>query len=214
MIHLEGVEKSYNGSRVLKGIDLDIRKGEFLAVMGHSGSGKSTLLNLIGGVDRPDRGRITVDRQEITAWADPELTLYRRTRVGFIFQFFNLFPHLTVRENVEMPLLLNGREDDRAVRETLERVGLSGREKSFPHELSGGEQQRVAVARALIHQPCLILADEPTGSLDSRMGETIVSLIRSLAKDEGRTVVLVTHNETVAAHADRTVRMRDGMIFP
>jgi putative ABC transport system ATP-binding protein len=212
MIQLENVEKSFGDHKVLKGINLEIQHGEFISIMGSSGSGKSTLLNLIGGMDRPERGRIIVDSQEISAFGDEQLTLYRRKKTGFIFQFFNLLPNITVFENISMPLLLNGDEDSRRVRSYIERVGLGGKEHHYPHQLSGGEQQRVAIARALIHDPGIILADEPTGSLDSETGKNIMDLVSQLAQESGKTVILVTHEAYIADYAARVARIKDGMI--
>ncbi len=214
MIRLEGVEKYYGEAHVLKGITLDIEKGEFISIMGISGSGKSTLLNLIGGMDRPETGRIIVGGEDITSYREEELTLYRRKKVGFIFQFFNLLPNITVLENIRMPLLLNGITDEGKVREFIQRVGLEGREESLPYQLSGGQQQRVAIARALVHDPEIILADEPTGSLDSATGAAIMTLVKELAGETGKTVVLVTHEAYLAGYAKKMVRIKDGMLMP
>ena len=213
MIRIENVEKSYGAAPVLKAINLEVRKGEFLSITGSSGSGKSTLLNLIGAMDLPDRGRILIDGADIASSTDEELTSYRRKRVGFIFQFFNLLPNLTVFENIELPLLLNDIGDRQRVAEMIRRVGLEGKEQEYPFRLSGGEQQRVATARALIHNPDIILADEPTGSLDSRTGIAIMDLIKGLVEEQAKTVVLVTHEDHVARYARRRVTLRDGMLF-
>ncbi|MEW6571311.1 MAG: ABC transporter ATP-binding protein [Nitrospirota bacterium] len=213
MIELENVEKYYGNHRVLKGINLKVTKGDFLSVMGSSGSGKSTLLNLIGGMDRPEKGRIFIDNAEISAYTDEQLTLYRRKEIGFIFQFFNLLPNITVFENISLPLLLNGMVDDKRVYEFIRRVGLTGKEHEYPYRLSGGEQQRIAIARALIHDPAIILADEPTGSLDSETGTIIMELIEQLAKETRKTVILVTHESYIAGYAKRTVRIKDGVII-
>ncbi|MBE0425609.1 MAG: ABC transporter ATP-binding protein [Nitrospirae bacterium] len=213
MIKLEDVEKYYGNNRVLKGINLEVRRGDFVSVMGSSGSGKSTLLNLIGGMDRPEKGRIFVDGSEISAYNDEQLTLYRREKVGFIFQFFNLLPNITVFENIAMPLLLNGSDDEKKVFEFIKRVGLEGKENEYPYKVSGGEQQRVAIARALIHEPEIILADEPTGSLDSETGKMIMDLITQLAEEKGKTVILVTHESYIAEYAQRIVRIKDGIIL-
>lgn len=212
MIKLNNVEKYYGINRVLKGINLEIVKGDFVSVMGSSGSGKSTLLNLIGGMDKPEKGRIFVDAKEISAYTDEQLTLYRRKKVGFIFQFFNLLPNISVLENIQMPLLLNGDESLHNVYEIIERVGLKGKENVHPYQLSGGEQQRVAIARALVHNPELILADEPTGSLDSETGIMIMELITQLAEETGKTIILVTHESYIAEYAKRIIRIKDGVI--
>lgn len=214
MIELKDVEKYYGGTHVLRGVDFVVKKGEFVAVIGSSGSGKSTLLNLIGGIDRPDGGSISVGGRAISSYTEDQLTLYRREKIGFIFQFFNLLPNLTVFENIEMPLLLNGGDNDEKVGSFILRVGLGGKSQRYPYQLSGGEQQRVAIARALIHEPEVILADEPTGSLDSSTGRMIMELIRQLAEETNRTVILVTHEPNISAFARRTVRLRDGVISP
>ena len=212
MIKLENVDKSYGQEQVLKSITLGIDKGEFVSITGSSGSGKSTLLNLIGGMDRPDRGRVIVDAEEISSSTDENLTLYRRKKIGFIFQFFNLLPNVTVLENIRMPLLLNGTDDENRARSFIRRVGLQGKETHFPFELSGGQQQRVAIARALVHDPDIILADEPTGSLDSQTGEEIMELIKELSSESRKTVILVTHEAYLTKFADRTLKIRDGII--
>ena len=213
MIELKDVEKYYGGTHVLKGLNLQVEKREFLAVTGSSGSGKSTLLNLIGGMDRPDRGSVSVSGEAVSSYGDEELTRYRRDKIGFIFQFFNLLPNLTVLENIEIPLLLKGKDDAGRVQSFILRLGLTGKSESYPYQLSGGEQQRVAIARALIHDPELILADEPTGSLDSDTGRRIMEIIRDLAEESGKTVILVTHEPNIAAFAHKTVRLKDGVIL-
>jgi len=212
VIQLINVEKYYGIHKVLKGINLEIQRGEFLSVVGASGSGKSTLLNIIGGMDKPGEGRVVVDGEDIAEYTDEKLTLYRRIRVGFIFQFFNLLPNITVFENISMPLLLNGTGDEKKVRTFIQRMGLHGKENTYPYQLSGGEQQRVAIARALIHDPDIILADEPTGSLDSETGTMIMDIIQQMIHETKKTVVLVTHEPHIAAYARRMVRMKDGMI--
>ncbi len=212
MIELKDVEKNYGSSRVLRGVNLRVEEGEFIAVTGSSGSGKSTLLNLIGGMDRPDKGSISIGGGLISSYTDEQLTGYRREKIGFIFQFFNLLPNLTVFENIQMPLLLKGGDDDEKVRSLILRVGLDGKSQRYPYQLSGGEQQRVAIARALIHDPGLILADEPTGSLDSRTGRMIMELIRELAEETNKTVILVTHELNISAFARESVRLKDGII--
>lgn len=215
MIQLYNIEKYYGTRAVFRGISLDVGSGEFVAIMGSSGSGKSTLLNLIGGMDVPDKGMITVDREVISSYTEEQLTTYRRQKVGFIFQFFNLLPNITVYENIEIPLLLNGEERyEEKISAYLRQVGLEGRENDYPSALSGGEQQRVAIVRALVHEPGIILADEPTGNLDSRTGASIVELIRDAAGRNRRTVVMVTHNESVAEYAGRIIKIQDGTLLP
>lgn len=219
MVRLINVHKLYRQGRseitALARVSLEIHKGEFVAIMGPSGSGKSTLLHLIGGLDRPSKGEVLVDGRLISQMPDDEVTLFRRTNVGFVFQFFNLLPTLSAMENVMLPLVLDGRPAAGARRRSetlLERVGLQDRGDHLPEELSGGEIQRLAIARALVFQPALLLADEPTGNLDSKNGEAILSLMRGINRAEGCTVVMVTHNREAAAIADRTVCLRDGMI--
>jgi putative ABC transport system ATP-binding protein len=212
MILLEGINRHFGDTPVLRDVTLTIGSGEFVAVMGSSGSGKSTLLNLIGGMDRPDSGHIVIGGDDITRYTDEQLTLHRRKRIGFIFQFFNLLPNITVLENVHLPLLLNGIDDEQRAADFLGRVGLGEKASAYPYQLSGGEQQRVAIVRALIHDPAIILADEPTGSLDSRTGESIMKLICGVTADSGKTLVLVTHEQHIAAYAGRIVRIRDGSI--
>jgi putative ABC transport system ATP-binding protein len=214
MISLIGVEKYYGETKVLAGINLRIEKGDFISIMGSSGSGKSTLLNLIGGMDRPNEGKILVNGEDISSYEDDRLTLYRRKKIGFIFQFFNLLPNITVSENIEIPLLLNGITDNARIKEYIRIVGLEGRERAYPYELSGGQQQRVAIARALIHDPDIILADEPTGSLDSQTGNTIIELIATLIEKAKKTVLLVTHDQSMAQLAHKTFKIKDGMILP
>jgi len=212
MIRLENVDKYYGSSHILKDITMVIEKGDFISVMGSSGSGKSTLLNLIGGMDRPEKGRITVGGEDITSYTDEQLTAYRRKKIGFVFQFFNLFPNISVFENIAMPLLLNGIDDEERVHRYLRRVGLEGKGNDRPYQLSGGEQQRVSIARALIHDPEIILADEPTGSLDSNTGAAIMELIKELSDETEKTILLVTHEDYIARCARRIVRIKDGML--
>jgi putative ABC transport system ATP-binding protein len=198
----------------LRDVDLSIAAGEFVAIMGPSGSGKSTLLHLVGGLDRPDGGEVLIEGETLAELNDEALAHVRRRRIGFVLQFFNLFPLLSARENVAFPLLLDGRGDALALADAaLERVGLSERAKHRPNQLSGGEQQRVAVARALVTEPAVVLADEPTGSLDSLAGEDVLRLLR-VAADDGHAVLLITHHAPAAAYADRVVRLRDGAVVP
>jgi putative ABC transport system ATP-binding protein len=199
----------------LKEVTLDIPAGQFLVLMGPSGSGKSTLLNLIGAVDRPTSGRLFIGDAETSAMSERELTLLRRTGIGFIFQFFNLIPTLTVAENVAFPLALLKRpakQIQTRVEELVGAVGLSGRATHFPHQLSGGEMQRVAMARAIVHEPALILADEPTGNLDTHTGESILELIGSIHRQLSPTIVMATHSDRAAACGDAIVHVIDGKL--
>ncbi len=218
MISLAGVSKHYNGKRqvvALDAVDLEIARGEMVSIVGPSGSGKSTLLNLIGGLDRPSTGEIRIDGQSVAALSDDDLTRLRRDKIGFIFQFFNLLPSLTCVENVALPLHLKGmprREIEKRARELLDLVQLSHRLDHQPDELSGGERQRVAIARALAFYPPVILADEPTGNLDSRTGVEILKLIHDLHDRLNATVLIVTHDASVAESCPRTVTLRDARI--
>lgn len=218
MIELSQVRKEFDGKRrvvALDSIDLSIDKGELVAIVGPSGSGKSTLLNLIGGLDRPTAGRIAVDGAALEALTDDELTRLRRDKIGFIFQFFNLLPTLSCLENVALPLHLRGwprKKIDQRTRELLDLVGLGRRLEHLPEELSGGERQRVAIARALSVYPPVLLADEPTGNLDSRTGAEILKLLHDLHERLGATILIVTHDPNVAQSCERTVTLRDGRI--
>ena len=201
----------------LNEVSLEIERGEFVAITGPSGSGKSTLLNLLGGLDHPTTGEVVVDGVHLERADDRDLTLYRRTKLGIVFQFFNLLPSMSVAENVEMPLLLTGkniREARAAALEMLHLVGMSHRSGHFPHQLSGGEMQRAAIARALIHDPSLLLADEPTGNLDSGNAAQVLELMAKIASRRTATVIMVTHSDAVAALADRRIHMLDGRIAP
>ena len=200
---------------VLSDLDLDIRAGECVALLGRSGSGKSTLLNLLGGIDRPDEGSIVFDGQPLHALPERDLTLFRRVQVGFVYQFFNLIPTLTVAENVRLPLELNGvkaHEIGPRVMQELARVSLDARHRAFPDQLSGGEQQRVAIARALVHRPRLVLADEPTGNLDAESGQQILNILTDLSRQQGRALIIVTHSLAVAETADRILTLSDGRL--
>ncbi len=219
VVELENLEKSYKLGKVtvnaLRGVTLKLQPAEFMVIMGPSGSGKTTLLNIIGTLDKPTSGRALVDGEDITRMNDGQLTKLRRHKIGFVFQFHNLLPVLTAVENVELPLITSGVKRkgsrDRAM-ELLTRVGLQDRTDHLPDELSGGEQQRVAIARALANHPRIVLADEPTGDLDTKTGFEVVQLLHSMAKQEGSSVVVVTHDPVVAEKADRLVEMRDGRI--
>jgi putative ABC transport system ATP-binding protein len=219
VVEASGLTKTYgaDSARVeaLRGIDLVVRRGEFVAVMGPSGSGKSTLLHLIGGLDAPTSGRIRVGGEDLSALDDDRLTLLRRRRIGFIFQAFNLIDVLTAEENVALPLVLDGiseAETQRRARAALDLVDLTHRRGHVPGQLSGGEQQRLAIARALVARPLLLLADEPTGNLDSDSGEQVTTLLRNLADQQQQTILMVTHDARHAARADRLLRLRDGRI--
>jgi putative ABC transport system ATP-binding protein len=214
-IRLEGVSKLYGRGEVavhaLKDVNLSIQHGQLVVFLGPSGSGKTTLLNIVGGIDVPTHGRVTVDGEEITTLSASGLTDYRRRKVGFVFQFYNLVPTLTALENVELIAELTGARDVEA-REQLAAVGLEDRIEHFPSALSGGEQQRVAIARALAKHPSLLLCDEPTGSLDLVTGRTVLGVLRHLQQRLGITVLIVTHNSTIATMADRVIRLRSGEI--
>jgi len=218
IIQFIDVYKSYqSGSQLvtaLEAVNLSLDAGDFVTIMGPSGGGKTTLLNLLAGLDLPDKGQIILNGRKVSDFSDHELTLLRRNEIGFVFQFFNLMPTLTVMENVELPLLLahSSRTDSERIKTLLDYVGLWHRANSFPAELSGGEMQRVAIARALVHQPVILLADEPTGNLDSENGLKIIGLMRKAATDFKTTVVMVTHNPQVAAIGNRHFEIRDGKL--
>jgi putative ABC transport system ATP-binding protein len=216
---VRNLKKSYRLGRILVpalcGVSFDVKEGEFLTVFGPSGSGKSTLLHLLGGLDRPDEGEILIDGSNILRLSDSSLAELRLTKIGFIFQFFNLLPRMTALDNVELPLTIAGVSDretkDRA-KQILKFVGLETRENHRPFELSGGEQQRVAIARALITNPKIVLADEPTGNLDTKTGSEIVQLMKRLNKERNQTFIIVTHDPRIADEADRTIHLQDGLI--
>ncbi|MEA3640679.1 MAG: ABC transporter ATP-binding protein [Lamprobacter sp.] len=219
ILAVAGIGKSYAEGHqrrtVLADIGFEVARGECIALVGQSGSGKSTLLNLLAGIDKPDTGDVEIMGRSLGAMGEPELTLLRRKHIGFIYQFFNLIPTLTLAENIGLPLELNGapaRQRRDRVRDWLAKVGLDGREGAFPDELSGGEQQRVAIARALIHEPALVLADEPTGNLDARTGQIVLELLAHLFRDEGRTLILVTHSRKVSEITDRILALDNGRL--
>lgn len=200
--------------RALDGVSLTVERGEFVAVMGASGSGKSTLLHLLGGVDKPTSGRITLDGVSLYDQKEEELTVFRRRQIGLVYQFYNLVPLLTVEENLTLPLLLDGRTADPArVLDLLARLGLEGKRRAFPAQLSGGQQQRVAIARALITHPALLLADEPTGNLDQKNSREIIDLLKLSNRNLKQTILLITHDEKIALEADRIVTIEDGRII-
>jgi putative ABC transport system ATP-binding protein len=219
MIRATDVCKVYqqgdNQITALAGVSLEIPRGAFAAVMGQSGSGKSTLLHLIGGLDRPTSGELLVDDRLIGQMSDDHVTLFRRSKIGFIFQFFNLLPTLTAAENIALPFVLDGRsksEADERAGALLAKVGLQHRQQHLPEELSGGEIQRVAIARALAFNPPILLADEPTGNLDTKNGLAILDLLRQVNQQDGCTIVMVTHSEEAAGYADRKIYLRDGKV--
>jgi putative ABC transport system ATP-binding protein len=217
MIRLENIEKVYRTDTVetlaINGINLHVQKGEFLSIMGPSGCGKSTLLNIMGLLDEPSTGQIKIDNQDISRYSDKQMANFRNEKLGFIFQSYHLINDLQVLDNVELPLLYrNSSSQSRRALATaaLEKVGLSNRTKHFPTQLSGGQRQRVAIARAIVGQPQIILADEPTGNLDSAMGNEIMDILINLNKNEGTTIVMVTHDESMAQKTHRLVRLFDG----
>lgn len=199
--------------RALDGVNLSVEKGEFVAVVGTSGSGKSTLLHMLGGLDRPTGGTVTVDGKELSAMRDEELTIFRRRKIGFVFQNYNLVPVLNVRENIILPIQLDGNQPDKAyVAQIIETLGLESKLQNLPGNLSGGQQQRVAIARALAAKPAIILADEPTGNLDSATSQDVMGLLKVTSEKFSQTVVMITHNEEIAQMADRIIRIEDGRI--
>ncbi len=219
LITITGLSKSFEEAGktrvVLHDVTTDFARGEFVVLLGRSGSGKSTLLNLLGGIDSPSTGQISIAGSEITRLREHERTLFRRKHIGFIFQFYNLLPTLTVGENVLLPLELNGassRADREHAWDLLHRVGLADRRDSYPDRLSGGEQQRVAIARALVHDPLLILADEPTGNLDADTGLIVLNLLDTLTRQAGKNLVMATHSPEVVGYADRIFRIDDGLL--
>jgi putative ABC transport system ATP-binding protein len=218
LVEVEGLRKSFEPSGViaLDGVSLAIGRGELVSLVGASGSGKSTLLNILGGIDAPTAGRVIIDGTDVTGASDRAMVMLRRGLIGIVFQFFNLMPTLTVLENVTLPAELAGRAESDA-RERglalLEQVGMAHRAAHRPHELSGGEMQRTAIARSLVNRPKLLLADEPTGNLDSKNGAMILEILERLARDEGATLLIATHDHAVASIADRVVEMKDGRVI-
>ncbi len=200
--------------KALDGVSLEVKKGEFVAIMGQSGSGKSTLLHMLGAMDIPDSGTVTVDGVDVFSLKDDALAEYRRRKVGFVFQFFNLIPVMNAKENIIVPLALDSKKADEEYFEKITgAMGISDRLSHYPHQLSGGQQQRVAIARAMIAKPAVLLADEPTGNLDSASSKEIMALLRSAVKDLGQTLILITHDSAVAAEADRVITIKDGKII-
>ena len=199
--------------RALDGVDLTVEKGEFVAVVGTSGSGKSTLLHMLGGLDRPTSGSVTVDGREIFSLKDEALTIFRRRKIGFVFQNYNLVPVLNVYENIVLPIQLDGKEPDQGyLDQIIATLGLEKKLQSLPNNLSGGQQQRVAIARALAAKPAILLADEPTGNLDSKTSQDVMGLLKVTSQRFAQTIVMITHNEEIAQMADRIVRIEDGRI--
>ncbi|MDY4857002.1 MAG: ABC transporter ATP-binding protein [Candidatus Ventricola sp.] len=199
--------------RALDGVNLAVESGEFVAIVGTSGSGKSTLLHMLGGLDRPTGGSVTVDGREIFSLRDEELTIFRRRKIGFVFQSYNLVPVLNVYENIVLPIQLDGRKvDEQFIAKIVKTLGLDGRLDALPSQLSGGQQQRVAIARALAAAPAILLADEPTGNLDSRTSQDVLGLLKVTSQTFAQTIVMITHNEEIAQMADRIIRIEDGRI--
>ena len=197
----------------LRGVNLSINKGEFVAIVGTSGSGKSTLLHMLGGLDHPTSGLVSIDGKELAKMNDEELTIFRRRKIGFVFQSFNLVPVLSVYENIVLPVELDGGKiEESYVNDIIRTLGLEEKKHAYPNQLSGGQQQRVAIARALAATPAIILADEPTGNLDSKTSQDVLGLLKVLGERFGQTIVMITHNEEIAQMADRIVRIEDGMI--
>lgn len=217
ILETKGLKKIYGSGeaevRALDGVDLSIEKGEFTAIVGTSGSGKSTLLHMLGGLDRPTAGTVTVDGRELSGLKDEELTIFRRRKIGFVFQNYNLVPVLNVYENIVLPIQLDGNQEDREyVKQIIETLGLQQKLNNLPNNLSGGQQQRVAIARALASKPAIILADEPTGNLDSKTSQDVMGLLKITSQRFSQTIVMITHNEEIAQMADRIIRIEDGRI--
>ena len=217
ILSVRNLKKYYNTGentvKALDGIDLDICKGEFLAVVGTSGSGKSTLLHMLGGLDNPTSGEVIIDGRNISGLSRDELTVYRRRKIGFVFQNYNLLPLMNIYENIVLPIKLDGiKPDDDYVEEILKLLKLEDKKYFMPNQLSGGQQQRVALARALAIKPAIILADEPTGNLDSRTSQDVLGLIKTSSQNLAQTIVMITHNEEIAQMADRIIRIEDGKI--
>ena len=213
MLEIKNLSKSFGKLEVLKDISFTVEKGQAVSIIGPSGSGKSTLLHMLGAMDYPDSGTLTVDGEDVFSMNDDALAQYRRRKAGFVFQFFNLLPVMTAKENILIPLSLDGQKADEAyLNEIAETMGIADRLSHYPHQLSGGQQQRVAIARAMIAKPAVILADEPTGNLDSASGNEILSLLKTTIKKYDQTLILITHDMSVAEKADRIITIKDGKI--
>lgn len=218
ILKTENLKKYYNQTSVvvkaIDGVELGVDQGEFVAIVGTSGSGKSTLLHMLGGLDRPTEGKVFIDGKDIFSLKDEELTVFRRRKIGFVFQAYNLVPVLNVYENIVLPIQLDGNEVEEAyVNKIIEILGLSEKINSMPNQLSGGQQQRVAIARALATKPSIILADEPTGNLDSKTSLDVMGLLKATSNKLNQTLILITHNEEIAQMADRIIRIEDGVIY-
>ena len=218
ILRTENLKKYYEQGaspvKAIDGVDISVAQGEFVAIVGTSGSGKSTLLNMLGGLDRPTEGKVFVDGKDIFSLKDEELTIFRRRKIGFVFQAYNLVPVLNVYENVVLPIQLDGNEVDEAyVKEIIDILGLSEKVNSMPNQLSGGQQQRVAIARALATKPSFILADEPTGNLDSKTSQDVLGLLKTTGAKFNQTMIMITHNEEIAQMADRIIRIEDGHVI-
>lgn len=217
ILKIENLTKVYgegeNQVRALDGVSFSVEKGEFLAIIGPSGSGKSTLLHILGGVDRPTSGKVWMDGQDVYAQNEEQLAIFRRRQVGLIYQFYNLIPVLDVVENMTLPVLMDGRQvNEERLEELLDTLGLSDRRKNLPNQLSGGQQQRVSIGRALMNAPAVVLADEPTGNLDSKNSQEIVELLKYSNRKYGQTLIVITHDENIALQADRVIAIEDGRI--
>ena len=217
ILKVENLSKIYGSGerevRALDGVSFSVPKGQFLAIIGPSGSGKSTLLHILGGVDRPTSGKVFLEGQDVFAQDEDHLAIFRRRQVGLIYQFYNLIPVLNVTENITLPVLLDGRKvDQKRLEELIRELNLTGREKHLPNQLSGGQQQRVSIGRALMNAPALLLADEPTGNLDSQNSQEIVSLLKKANRQYGQTLIIITHDESIALQADRIISLEDGRI--
>lgn len=217
ILEVKNLNKTYGSGEskveALKNINLSVNKGEFVAIVGASGSGKSTLLHLLGGLDRPTEGSVVIDGEDIYKYKEEKLAIFRRRKVGFIFQFFNLIPVLDVEENISLPALLdNEKVDKKYLREIIDLLGLTNRKKHLPSELSGGQQQRVSIGRALLNKPAIVLADEPTGNLDSKNSKEVIELLKFTARKYNQTLILITHDINIASMADRVITIQDGEI--